>query len=325
MAKILITGGAGFIGYHLAKALAEDGHDIVLCDNLFRGQREREVAELCQRQKVRLVQCDLTQPQSLTSLDNDYDFVYHLAAINGTRNFYEMPDKVLRVNTLALINVLDWFVQGSRGKFLFSSSSEVYAGTARALSLPIPTPEEVPLLVDDLFNPRLSYSGSKILGELLAINYARVHNFPFTIVRYHNIYGPRMGYDHVIPEFCQRIIRRVSPFPIYGAQESRAFCYVSDAVTATRLLMESSAADGNVVNIGNSGEARVIEELAKQMFDLFDFHPPVEIHEAPLGSVMRRCPDISKLEEFTGYRPGTPLSMGLFETFTWYKEAEGLT
>ena len=88
--------------------------------------------------------------------------------------------------------------------------------------------------------------------------------------------------------------------------------------------MESSAADGNVVNIGNSGEEIVIEELAKQMFDLFDFHPPVEIHEAPLGSVMRRCPDISKLEEFTGYRPGTPLSTGLFETFTWYKEAEGL-
>ena len=324
MPKILITGGAGFIGYHLAKNLSENGHDIVLCDNLFRGHRERELVELCRHPKVCLVTRDLTQPQSLTSLDDGYDFFYHLAAINGTRYFYEMPDKVLRINILTLINVLDWFSRSRSGKFLFASSSEVYAGTARASSLPIPTPEEVPLLVDDVYNPRLSYAGSKILGELLVINYARAHEFPFTIVRYHNVYGPRMGYEHVIPEFCRRILKRETPFPVHGAQESRAFCYVDDAVAATRLLMESAAADGHVVHVGNPDEEVAIEELAKRMFDLFDFHPPVEIHVAPPGSVSRRCPDVSKLEGLTGYRPGTPLSMGLVRTFTWYREAAGL-
>ena len=321
MAKVLITGGAGFIGYHLAKALVKEGHTITICDNLFRGRQDKELAELCEKSSVRLVICDLTQPHSFRQLDKGYDLVYHLAAINGTRYFYEIPDQVLRVNVLTLINTLDWFVQSHCGKFLFASSSEVYASGAAASSLPIPTPEEVPSIIDDPHNPRLSYAGSKILGELMAINYGRAHDFPCTIVRYHNVYGPRMGYDHVIPEFCIRILERKSPFPIYGALETRSFSYVDDDVRATMLVMDSSATDGQIIHLGNPSGEISIKGLAELMFDLFDFHPALEIRPAPSGSVKRRCPETSKLEKLTGFRPQTPLSTGLVKIFAWYEAA----
>lgn len=321
MPKVLITGGAGFIGYHLEKALAEQGYDVTLCDNFFRGRMDGDLAELCRHPNVRFVACDLTRPDSLDVLEDAYDYTYHLAAINGTRHFYEMPDVVLRVNVLAIINLLDGWANGRFGKILFSSSSEVYAGTARAYGVDLPTPEEVPLVLDDLQNPRLSYGSSKILGELLVINYARTRNLPMTIVRYHNVYGPRMGYEHVIPQFCLRILKRENPFPIYGADETRAFCHIDDAIRATQLAMECDGTNSCTLNIGNPREEVAIRDLADLMFDLFDFHPRVDIQPAPEGCVKRRCPDISRLTRLTGYRPQMTLETGLVETLRWYEKA----
>lgn len=324
VARVLITGGAGFIGYHLGKALSDQQHSVTLCDNFFRGKEDKELADLCSRPQVRLVTCDLTRPDALQQIDGEYDYVYHLAAINGTRYFYEMPERVLRVNILALVNVLEGWTEGRWGKLLFASSSEVYAGTARTSGVEIPTPEEVLLVLDDLRNPRLSYAASKILGESLVINYARAHDLSATTVRYHNVYGPRMGGEHVIPEFCSRILDREDPFPIHGAQESRAFCYVDDAVRATQLLMECPAADAQTINIGDSHREVTMLELASLMFDLFDFHPSVDVHSAPAGSVKRRCPDISRVEDLTGYRPEMSLEMGLRKAFRWYEQQRSL-
>lgn len=321
MPKVLITGGAGFIGYHLGKALASQGYVVTLCDNFFRGEMDEDLAELCRHPKVHLVACDLTQPDSLNLLQDEYDFTYHLAAINGTRHFYEMPDVVLRVNILTLINLLDRSADGRLGKILFASSSEVYAGTARAYGVGLPTPEEVPLVLDDLQNPRLSYGASKILGESLVINYARVRKLPMAIVRYHNVYGPRMGYEHVIPQFCRRILNREDPFSIFGADDTRAFCYVDDAVRATQLVMECDDTNSCTLNVGNPQEEIAIVDLASLMFDLFNFHPGVNIESAPEGSVKRRCPDTSNLTRLTGYYPETALEAGLVKTHVWYKKA----
>jgi nucleoside-diphosphate-sugar epimerase len=320
LAKILITGGAGFIGYHLALALTDKGiHEATLLDNLFRGKMDDDLLELLDRPNIQFLNKDLTKPDALQDLHRDWDYIYHLAAINGTRYFYQVPHEVLRVNILALMHLLDWLAEGFQGKMLFASSSEVYAGTARAFALPIPTPEEVPLTIDDIRNPRLSYAASKIVGELLVINYARKYGFRFSIVRYHNIYGPRMGCDHVIPEFFLRILRREDPFHIYGGQESRAFCFIDDAVEATRLVQETPNADYQLVHIGNSREITICE-LARLMLQLVkDYAPRIVVREAPQGSVQRRCPDIRKLKELTGFTPSVPLEDGIRRAFEWYK------
>lgn len=319
MTKVLITGGAGFIGFHLARFLAEQNYEVVICDNLFKEKMEGDLKDLCGHENITFINCDLTNKEELEKLGGEYDHVYHLAAINGTRYFYEIPHEVLRVNVLSLINVLEWAKGACIGKLLFSSSSEVYAGMARVQELPVPTSENVCLIIDDPYNPRVSYAGSKIIGELFVINYSKAYSLSVTIVRYHNIYGPRMGYEHVIPEFCMRILRRENPFRIYGGKETRAFCYVDDAVKATKLVMEKERTNGEIVHIGNPSQEITILNLAQNMFNLFDFHPSIEILPAPKGSVARRCPNIDKLFRLTGFCPKVSLDEGTLKTFEWYK------
>lgn len=320
MTKVLITGGAGFIGYHLTRLLAGEDYEVTICDNLFRGKIDSDLKELCEHGNVKFINCDLVERGELKKLEGEWDYIYHLAAINGTRYFYEIPHEVLRVNVLSLINLLEWARDAHAGKILFASSSEVYAGTARAFDLPVPTPENVCLTIDDVYNPRLSYAGSKIIGELFMINYSRAYNLPITIVRYHNIYGPRMGYEHVIPGFCMRILGQENPFKIHGATETRAFCYIDDAIKATRKVAEVEGTSGEIIHVGNSDEEIKIIDLARRMFALSDFYPTVESLPAPEGSVKRRQPDISKLVQLTGFRPQVSLNEGLLKTLEWYKK-----
>lgn len=322
MKKVLIMGAGGFIGCHLAKYLSVGDVELTLVDNLSRGKMDDEFRSLVSKNNVKFFKIDLTRKELLEQLSEDYDYIYHLAAVNGTKNFYEKPQEVLRVNILTLLNVLEWLNEKNCGKFLFTSSSEAYAPTVKRFSRYeglVPTDENIPLSVDDIFNPRYSYGGSKLVGELLTVNYCRIKKIPFSIVRYHNIYGPRMGYDHVIPEFCRRIYNQEDPFKIYGGQETRAFCYVDDGVMATKSVMESPRCNVEVVNIGNSSEEINITQLARKLFDLTGFNPSLEILPAPEGSVQKRCPDTSKLERLTGYKAKTSLEQGLKLTWNWYR------
>lgn len=321
MKKALITGGAGTIGYFLGKLLAEQGQEITIADNLSRGKIDEEVKELIKKHNVRFVKLDVTDRKQLNKLDKDYDYVYHLAAINGTRYFYEIPQEVLRVGVQGVLNILDWFKDLKRGKILFTSSNEAYASWVNLNGGPIPTPETVPLCIDDVTNARWSYGGGKLIGELLFINYARVYKFPMSIVRYHNSYGPRMGFEHVIPAFFSRIIKKEDPFKFIGANPTRAFCYIDDTTRATQIVMESKKTNGEVVHIGNDQEEITMLDLAKKMFKLFDYHPKkLAIKEAPKGSVLRRCPDLTKIRKLTGYEPKINLDEGLKRTFKWYKK-----
>jgi len=318
---VLITGGAGFIGFHLARHLAQHNYDVTILDNFSRSKSDDEFKALTELKNVSFIRGDVTLADTFSSLDRGYDYVYHLAAINGTKNFYEIPDKVLRVGVIGTINVLDWFSSQKRGKILFTSSSETYASALKIMGkqFPIPTPESVPLVVDDPSNVRWCYGASKILGEVAFHSYAKTKNIRFSIIRYHNIYGPRMGFDHVIPQFIERIVKRQDPFMIFGGEETRTFCYVDDAVLATKLVMESEKTEGQTVHIGRSdGEIKIIE-LAKKLFDISGFHPKVSMQPAPEGSVMRRCPDTSRLKEL-GHDPRTSLDDGLKKTYHWYKD-----
>ncbi|MBI2047571.1 MAG: NAD-dependent epimerase/dehydratase family protein [Parcubacteria group bacterium] len=230
MKKILITGGAGFIGHHLAKHLLQDsGTELVLVDNLQRGKIDADLQSVLDNPRVKFLTLDLTDLGSYKKIGSGYDHVYHLAAVNGTKLFYEMPHEVMRVNTLSLVYMLEWFKKENKdGKFCFTSSNEAYAGGLSAFNqLSIPTPEKVPLVIDDTYNPRWSYAATKLVGELFVINYAKMHNFRALIVRPHNFYGPRAGYKgHVIPDFSERIAEQTDPFSIYGADDTRTFCYI---------------------------------------------------------------------------------------------------
>lgn len=326
MRKILITGGAGFIGYHLARHLsAEKNNELVLVDNLQRGRMDNDFKELINNERIKFIQADLTRPEFYGELDTDFDQVYHLAAINGTRLFYEIPEEVLRINTLSLLYILEWIKNLKiKPKLCFTSSNEAYAGALAAFDrLPLPTPENAPLVIHDTYNPRWSYAGTKLIGELFVIHYAKAYDFRAVIVRPHNFYGPRAGLGHVLPEWSLRIFNREDPFTLYSPEETRTFCYITDAVKAMRMLMESLKTDGQpiqTVHIGNTDEISMMN-LAEKLFKIAGWSPEeIAIKTSPPGSVKRRLADITKIKNLVGWQPETPLEDGLRFTFEWYQK-----
>jgi len=316
--RTLITGAAGFIGYHLALDLAESGQDLILVDNLQRGRMDSKFKELITLPNVTYCNADLTEPGTFDSVGENVEQVYHLAAINGTENFYKIPDQVLRVNVLSTLYLLEW-ARDREVKLLFSSTSETYAGTIRLMDGFIPTAEDVPLCIDDIKNIRWSYGASKILAECAFYAYAQVTPIQFSIVRYHNIYGPRMGFEHVMPQFLERILGGQLPLEVFGGDETRSFCYIKDAVAATKLVMDSSETDGEIIHIGNSDVEIQIRELATLMLEMCNASSELSIKKAPPGSVARRCPDIQKLKNL-GYEPKVSLREGLEGMIPWYRD-----
>ncbi len=325
--RVLITGAAGFIGYHLARHLLEkygNECEFVLVDNLQKGGMDEEFKNLIEDRRISFKNLDLTDPKMYGELGENYDHVYHLAAINHTQLFYEIPHKVLRTNTLSLIHMLDWFQEKSgKGKFCFTSSNEAYAGALNAFgTLPLPTPENVPLVIEDPKNPRWSYAATKLVGELFVNHYAKMHNFRALIVRPHNFYGPRAGHGgHVIPDFAERIAKQIDPFPIYGADDTRTFCYISDAVRAMSALMDSPQTDKQPIETVHIGDFEEItmQELAHKMFEIANWRPQsLDIKNSPSGSVKRRLANITKLQGLTGWKPEVPLMEGLKRTYDWY-------
>jgi UDP-glucose 4-epimerase/UDP-glucuronate decarboxylase len=168
--------------------------------------------------------------------------------------------------------------------------------------------------------PRFAYAASKILGEAAVLHTARARGLRAVIGRFHNVYGPRMGADHVIPELSLRALRREDPFCVFGAEQRRAFCHVADALEAMTRLMAAEAAWGQVVNIGNDTEETPVGELLALILRAARFAPKVQTRPAPAGSVARRCPDIGRLRALTGFAPKISLEAGVAETFDWYRQ-----
>lgn len=319
MKQVLITGGAGFIGYHLACYHVELGDRVLLFDNFFKseGKKDPEFESLLNNQNVEMFQIDLKKPIPDVNVTGAIDIVYHLAAINGTRLFYEIPYEVCRDNLLLTLNLLNWLEDQKVGRLLYSSSSEVYAGADKFDLLKIPTDEHVPVIFPQPTDVRFSYGTSKFMGEFLSVYFGKKFNVSASVIRYHNIYGPRMGFKHVIPEFIFRLKKRENPFNIYGGNETRAFCYVDDAVKATHLVATTPECDSEIVHIGNSTET-TINDLAILMMDIFGEKFDLKEHGGFSSSVSRRCPDTSKLKELTGFEAKINLRNGVARTLDWY-------
>lgn len=325
--NVLITGGAGFIGYHLAEYHRQRGDRVVILDNLFKSEGRVDLAfeALVGSPDVTYVATDLTKPLvPVEAVEGDgFDIVYHLAAINGTRLFYEIPYQVARTNLLITLHLLDWLEGRRVGRLIYASTSEVYAGCEQVGLLTVPTGEDIPVVFPQPTNVRFSYGTSKFMGEFLCFQFGRTRSVPVSVVRYHNIYGSRMGTKHVIPEFILRLQRRENPFRIYGGHETRAFCYVEDAVEATRLVAETPGCDQEIVHIGNSREEITIEALARLLMEQFGERFEIQECGGRSGSVNRRCPDTSKLARLSGFEARVPLKEGLARTKAWYLSEAG--
>ena len=318
--SVLIIGGAGFIGLNLLKNLAEKKiYKLSLADNFSRGKMDKSLSLLVEKYNIKVIKADFTIPTSFDLLDKEYDQVYMLASVVGVNNTLERPHEVIRINTALIYNTLEWTKKAKIKKILYTSTSECYAGTIEAFGYKVPTPEEIPLCIEDIGHPRFTYAVTKMLGESGFLNYSKKVKFECTVVRYHNAFGPRMGFKHVIPHLVQRFLNNESPFKIYGHDQTRSFSYISDSVEGTILAMESEKSDGEIYHIGSSEEIS-IEELIKETGRIMNYKGTYENAPTYPGSVSRRCPDITKAETQLGFKPKVNWKVGLEETVKWYED-----
>jgi nucleoside-diphosphate-sugar epimerase len=316
MKRILVTGAAGFIGFQVANALSKDADtQVFVVDNHIRGEKDAAYQALCARPSVSAFDIDLTDAHALSALPDACDVIFHMAALNGTQNFYERPYDVVRCCTLPTFHLLDRYGPTKLKRFVYAGSSEAYAGTVEKFNWPVPTNEDVPLCIADPTNPRWSYGASKLHGEVLVINACRQYSADYTIIRYHNVYGPRMGDKHVVPDFLKRM--RQGVYALYGHEETRAFMYVADAVRATLLLAESAAAANEIVNVGSEREVQIYA-LGKEILKISSIDADIELYDSPKGSVRRRAPGTKKLRSLIDFREEWTLTEGLRETMKFY-------
>ena len=314
--RVAVTGGSGFIGAYLVRHLVESGWKVCVLDNLMRGDDSRLASVI---DDVQLHQVDVRDEQAVTRAIKGHDVVMHLAAINGTENFYKHPELVLDVGIRGALAVVNACRSAGVPDLVLASSAEVYQTPAR-----IPTPEDIELMLPDSLNPRYSYGGSKIISELIAFNYAREHFRKVQVFRPHNVYGPDMGTKHVIPQF---IIRAAGlqqqgltggPFPIQGSgKQTRGFCYVDDAVRGI-LRMYEYGQNREIYHIGNDDEvsmAQVVDQIGHTMGLSLEVEPSAPAE----GGTPRRCPDITKMR-MLGYEPVVELAAGIEQTVKWYQE-----
>ena len=312
--RILVTGGTGFIGSAVVRALVKAGAKVRVMDNDSRGSRRR-LADITDQ--FELVVGDIREPAAVKQAVKGMDAVLHLAAVNGTEFFYSKPDLVLEVAVKGMMNVLDACIENGVKELFTASSSEAYQTPPV-----VPTGENVPLVVPDPLNPRYSYGGGKIISELLTVNYGRKHFNRAVIFRPHNVYGPDMGREHVIPQFALRLKQLAADgagrvrFPIQGSgRETRAFIYIDDFVEGLLIVM-SRGEHLNIYHIGGTEEL-AIADVARAVGRCVGRELELAPGDLTAGSTARRCPDIAKLRAL-GFSPRISLADGLAQTVPWY-------
>ena len=308
MKTCLVTGGTGFIGSALTRLLLERGFNVRVLDDNSRGNFRRltDVMDSLDIREGDIRNADLVS-KSLVGVD----VVVHLAYINGTINFYERPREVLDVAIVGMQNVLEAMKVNDVPELYLASSSEVYQYPDL-----FPTPESVPLVVPDPFNPRYSYGLGKIVQEFMSID-ADTFLKRLAIFRPHNIYGPDMGFQHVIPELCAKIVAEKSNnVELKGdGSQSRSFCHISDFVQGFGLLLNADI-ERETFNLGTREEV-TISHLAGVIASSLGREIEFSTSIAPTGETNRRVPDISKIESL-GFSQSMKLQAGVRDYCDWF-------
>jgi UDP-glucose 4-epimerase len=305
--RYVITGGAGFIGSHIAERLA-DGADVVLFDNLRRNSLVG--TDLAERSTVQLVEGDIRDRETVLDVVKGADAVLHLAAIAGVSSYYREPETTLRVNIFGTANVVDAVASAGVGRLVYLSTSEVHGPHAHDVH------EESPCAIGPSSDRRWVYATSKLAGEHLVLRGGETHGFAATVLRPFNVYGPRQTGEGAIRNFCLAAVNG-ERLVVYGNGSAvRAWCYVDDFVDATLLALHAPGASGQIFNIGNPAAVVDTSELAGTVASLM---PSVGIERGDVtrAEVAYRTPVIAKAQRLLGFEPCVSLADGLQRTLEW--------
>jgi UDP-glucuronate decarboxylase len=304
--RILITGGAGFLGSHLCDRLLDLGHDVLCMDNFFTGSRTN-VLHLRGNPRFELMRGDVTQKMVI-----DVDEVYHLACPASPIHYQRNPVRTISTSVVGTLNMLE-LCREVHAKLLIASTSEVYGDPEQH-----PQKEEYWGNVNPI-GPRACYDEGKRCGEALSISFSTQYSVPVRIPRIFNTYGPRMHVQdgRVVSNFILQALAG-HPITIYGeGEQTRSFCFVSDLVTGLIALMDSDV-DAMPVNLGNADE-RSIRQLAELIIELTGSRSELRFEPLPKDDPTRRQPDISRAKELLGWEPKVPVEEGLKQTIEYFK------
>ena len=308
MGKIIIFGGAGFIGNYLTKKLAQNPLDSIdVIDNFSRAVEQG--SDIISAENVNYISMDIANNFEPDKLSNAYDEVYILASVVGVDYVLNNPTFVLTENMKIISNLFSWLQHVAVSRVLYTSTSEVYAGAVQSGIANLPTNEDVPVMIEEIGHPRFTYAITKAYAEALFINAANETSFESIVVRYHNVYGNKMGNRHVLPHLVKRFGEE-NPFTIYGCDQTRSFNHVDDAVNGTIIAMRNGAS-GNIYHVGTDVEV-TIEQLTRYVGSLLGYEGDYQYADPYPGSVKRRMPDISKLRAL-GYEPLIDWKAGVAE------------
>ena len=301
--NILVTGGSGFIGSAIVSYLVKSGYKVIVYDNNSRGKTER-LAKV--RKYIKFIKGDIRDKKKLLSITGKVDTVIHLAYVNGTKFFYKKPFEILDIAVNGLINILEFCKKKKVKNFFLASSSEVYQNP-----LKIPTDEKEMLKIPNIYNPRYSYGGGKIISELYGLYFAKKFFKKFIIFRPHNVYGKDMGEDHVIPQFIKRFkkLGKRKQFLIFGTgKEIRSFIYIDDFISGFSKIFKKRK-NQEIYNIGTNEKIR-ISNLALLIANIFKKKIILRKTQILEGSPNVRCPNIKKIKKL-GFKQNIRLKDGI--------------
>ena len=309
--RILITGGAGFVGSHLAERLLDQGHDVIAVDNYFTGSK-RNIEHLLTNPRFELMRHDVTFP-----LYVEVDAIYNLASPASPVHYQHDPVQTTKTNVMGAINMLG-LAKRLRVPILQASTSEVYGDPEVH-----PQPEEYWGKVNPI-GPRACYDEAKRVAETLFFDYHRQHGLDIRVARIFNTYGPRMAADdgRVVSNFIVQALRG-EPLTIYGdGSQTRSFCYVDDLVSGLVALMENDSNEPGPVNLGNPGEFTMLE-LASLVLEMTGSSSTIEHRDLPADDPKQRQPNIEKAKKVLGWEPSVPLRDGLKKTIDYFRSQLG--
>ena len=309
MARVLITGGAGFVGSHLSGSLLKIGHEVVVVDNFATGSLEN-LKESQKEKNFKFIEADIIK--GVPDME-PCDYIFHLASPASPADFSKIPEEIALTNSVGAINVLE-LARETGAKVLMASTSEVYGD-------PLEHPQKETYWGNvNSFGPRACYDESKRFAETMSYIYLTKHDLDISLVRIFNTYGPRMRPDdgRAISNFVNQAIKE-EPITIYGdGKQTRSFCYVSDMVQGIGRAMFSERTKGEVFNLGNPDEYSMLE-LVEKIKEITNSNSEVVFKESPKDDPKRRRPDITKAKNVLEWKPEVGLEEGLRKTASFYR------